>query len=225
MDSQDRSSTGMSGNRPAEKSPGRRLAAGLTALLVLAAAAFVLGGHPFLAVSAPIESKTLVVEGWLPDHALEEAIAEFRRGSYEHLFTTGGPHERGSLLIEYRTSAESAAATLIRMGLSSNVITAVPSQVQHRNRTFGSAVALRDYCRDHQIRLASINLLTEGAHARRSWLCFRRALGSSCQVGIIALVDRDYDPRRWWRFSEGVKTMIGEPIGFLYAWLALDYGK
>jgi hypothetical protein len=225
MDSQIRSSAEMTEVQPTDRHPRRRLVAGLAGMLLLAIAAFVLGAHPFLAVTAPIPSKTLVVEGWLPDHAMEEAIAEFRRGSYEHLFTTGGPHERGSLLIEYRTSAESAAATLIRMGLSSNVVTAVPSQVKHRNRTFGAAVALRDYCQEHRLRLDSFNLLTEGAHARRSWLCFRRALGGSCQVGIIALVDRDYDPHQWWRFSEGVKTMIGEPLGFLYAWLALDYGK
>jgi len=33
--------------------------------------------HPFLAVNHPIESRTLVVEGWLPDYALEKAIKEF----------------------------------------------------------------------------------------------------------------------------------------------------
>jgi len=206
----------------------RRWAIRLALALGLAAAA---GGgvlrwlHPFLSVSEPVAARVLVVEGWLPDYALEEALAEYRRGAYDQLFTTGGPIDRGAPLVGYGSFAELAAATLIRLGAPTNAVTAVPSSVAHRNRTFGAAVALHDYCRGHERRLEAVNLVSVGAHARRSRLCFRRALGPAVSVGVIAVEDRDYDPRRWWRYSEGLKTAFGEPIGLLYAWLAVDYGN
>ena len=34
--------------------------------------------HPFLAVTAPVDTQYLVVEGWMPNYALEESIAEFK---------------------------------------------------------------------------------------------------------------------------------------------------
>lgn len=207
--------------------PSRRCVRWLVGLAVVLAG-FVggsLGLHPFLAVSAPVPATIMVVEGWLPDEALSEAVVEFRRGRYARVFTVGAPHPRGTLLFAYGTYAESAAATLVKLGLESDQVTAVPSRERHRNRTFNSALALKALCREHGIALPAINVVTMGAHARRSRLCFRRALGESTRVGVIALEERDYDARRWWRFSEGVKTMIGEPIGLLYAWLALDYGN
>jgi hypothetical protein len=197
----------------------------LAGLFLVAVGAFALGIHPFLAVNAPVSARVLVVEGWVPDYAMEEAVREFRRGRYERLFTTGGPLEGGSALAAYRNYAELAAANLATLGLGTNRVTAVPSSVAHRNRTFGAAVALRDYWKAQGGNVEALNLLTVGAHARRSRLCFRRALGPGVTVGVLAVEDRDYDPRRWWGFSEGLKTTLGEPIGLLYAWLAVDYGK
>ena len=43
---------------------------------VLVAAVFTV--HPFLAVNEPVQGEILVVEGWLPDYALEGAMQWFR---------------------------------------------------------------------------------------------------------------------------------------------------
>ena len=37
--------------------------------------------HPFLALSARIDGDIMVVEGWLPYYALEEAVEDFQDGS------------------------------------------------------------------------------------------------------------------------------------------------
>jgi len=29
--------------------------------------------------------------------------------------------------------------------------------------------------------------------------------------------DPDYDPKRWWRYSEGVREVLGESIAWFYA--------
>jgi hypothetical protein len=71
--------------------------------------------HDFLSVCSPVPANVLIVEGWLPDNALAQAIAEFESGQYQLLITTSGPIERGALLAEYATHAELAAATLLAL--------------------------------------------------------------------------------------------------------------
>jgi hypothetical protein len=63
----------------------------------------------------------------------------------------------------------------------------------------------------------NFNVLTEDVHARRTRLLFQEAFGRDVKVGIIALPDPDYDPKRWWRYSEGVREVLGEGIAYLYA--------
>ena len=38
--------------------------------------------------------------------------------------------------------------------------------------------------------------------------------------GIIAVEDQDYDSKRWWESSDGVRTVIGEMIAYVYARLS-----
>jgi len=180
--------------------------------------------HPFLAVSAPVSTKVLVVEGWLPDYALEEAFVEYRRNGYDRIYTTGGPLERGSYLSEHRTFAEVAAATFTKLGLSDAEVQPVPSEARHRNRTYASALALRDFLALNGVKIDAMNLVTEGTHARRSRLCFRRALGNHVEVGVISIENRDYESAQWWRYSSGIKTILGETLAVLYAWFFIDYG-
>ncbi|MGE3311126.1 MAG: YdcF family protein [Limisphaerales bacterium] len=207
--------------------PGGRRRRAWMATGVVAAVALFLGVraiHPFLAITDPVAAKVMVVEGWLPDYALEEAVARYREDGYEKVFTTGGPLERGSYLSEHRTFAQSAAATLLKLGMATNEVLAVPASPTFRNRTYESAVALRDYLASQGAVPEAINLVSEGTHARRSRLCFQRALGRRTPVGIISIENRDYESDRWWKYSSGIKTIFGESIAVLYAWLSIDYG-
>jgi hypothetical protein len=92
----------------------------------------------------------------------------------------------------------------------------VPSQVWNRNRTYYSAVALRDWFHEHNLHVDSINVLTEGAHARRTWLLFQEALGKDVKVGIISVSNPDYNPRCWWRYSDGVREVSSEAMAYFY---------
>ncbi|BAY20339.1 hypothetical protein NIES2100_00800 [Calothrix sp. NIES-2100] len=43
-----------------------------------------------LSVTSPIKSaEILVVQGWLPDYAIQEAVAEFKSSNYRQIITTG----------------------------------------------------------------------------------------------------------------------------------------
>lgn len=173
--------------------------------------------HPFLAVTSPIKADILVVEGWLPDYAIESAIAEFKKGGYSQLVTTGLPLSKGYYLAKYKNYAELAAATCIVLGFDQDKLVAVPAASVVKHRTAASAIALRDWLSTSSVKVNSINLYSFGAHARRSWIVFKEVLNPEIQVGIIAAEPQDYNPQEWWKSSEGFRTVTGEMIAYIYA--------
>jgi len=61
-----------------------------------------------------------------------------------------------------------------------------------------------------------------GPHSRRSWMLYKEAIGEEIPIGIIAFENREYDPKRWWKTSSGVRTVLDETIAYLYAKLVFD---
>ena len=53
----------------------------------------------------------------------------------------------------------------------------------------------------------------------------KRALGGKMNVGIIAVDNPDYDPKRWWLYSAGVKDVVSEGFSFLYILFFLLFAK
>jgi uncharacterized SAM-binding protein YcdF (DUF218 family) len=183
-----------------------------TAILLL------LNIHPFLAETRRVNTDVLVVEGWIHEYAIRGAMQEFRRGSYRRVFTTGGPVTgRGHYVNDYQTSASVGADMLKKFGIPSGTIQMVPSRLIDRDRTYGSAVALREWFLDHNMAVQNLNVLTEDTHARRTRLLFEKALGKNVKVGIIAVPNPDYDARHWWLYSEGVKDVVSESVAYLYS--------
>src|SRR5580704_3200663 len=179
-------------------------------VLLFAVAALVVfsirGAYSFLAVNDPVDNGALVVEGWLPDYAFQEAIKEFKKGHYSQIFVTGGPLENGAPLSEYRTFAELGAATLMRLGLNTNVVQAVPAPRVKLDRTYASAVALKSWLDSHEVAETNFDIISLGPHSRRSCLLFEKALGKNYKVGVIAIGNQEYDTNRWWESSSGVRN-------------------
>jgi hypothetical protein len=174
--------------------------------------------HPFLAVTHRVNTNILVVEGWIHRYSIRRGVEEFKNGSYERIFTTGGPENgNGGYTNDYNTSASVSAESLKKFGVPDDLVRMVPSRVIARERTYSSAVALRDWFREHNTPVHSINVLTEDAHARRTRLLYQKAFGKNVAVGVIAISNPDYDPTQWWRYSDGVREVIGESIAYIYA--------
>jgi hypothetical protein len=190
----------------------------LTSAGLVAAYFAFLNIYPFLAVTHRVNTNVLVVEGWIPRYAIRGGVEEFKKGFYERIFTTGGPATgNGGYTNDYNTSASVGAEILKKFGIPDDVIELVPSRVMGRERTYSSAVALRDWFREHNTPVHSVNVLTEGAHARRTRLLYQKAFGRDVTVGVIAVSSPDYNPREWWRYSDGVREVIGETIAYIYA--------
>ncbi len=189
----------------------------LTGCLAVLVFVMVRAAFPFLAISEPAPGGALVVEGWVPDYILQAAIAEFNRNHYTKLYVTGIPLDEGAPLSEYKNYANLGAAVLVKLGMSTNDVQPVPTEFTRRDRTYAMALSLKACLRQQQPTPTKVNLITEGPHARRSRLMFERALGDGFTVGVLAIPAKDYDERRWWRSSQGVRTVIGEAIAYAYA--------
>jgi uncharacterized SAM-binding protein YcdF (DUF218 family) len=187
-------------------------------VLVGALSCFVfLNIYPFLATNQPVPSDMLVVEGWLHNYAMSVAVEEFRRGGYKEVFATGGPVPgTGGYTNVFNTSASVGAERLIALGLPREVVHTVASRESERDRTYGSAVALKRWFKDREMNVQAVNVMTESTHARRTWLLFQEALGPEIKVGIIPIFNPDYNPKDWWRYSDGVREVINESIAYIY---------
>ncbi len=174
--------------------------------------------HPFLATTHRVDANILVVEGWVHDYVIRAAVKEYTAGAYQRVFSTGGPSNgSGGYTGDADTSASVGAGQLRAAGIPAKSVQMVASRVIGRDRTYYSAVALRDWLRERNMHVNSFNVVTETTHARRTWLFFQEAFGNKVKVGIISVQNPDYDARRWWRYSEGVKDVVSEGAAYLYA--------
>src|SRR6184192_448912 len=143
----------------------------LASALLLVGALIFKGVYPFLATTHRVNASILVVEGWIHEYAIRAAVKEFQSNQYQRVFTTGGPVVgSGGYINDFCTSASVGADLLKKCGLPDERLEMFPSRVMDRDRTYGSAVALRNWFRsataDPYVRSRSIT--REGNISRRS---------------------------------------------------------
>lgn len=194
----------------------------LVILVVLALAAVIAGRrlYPFLAIDESSGAKILVIEGWMDPYGLDQAVAVFRKGSYELAVVTGAPFAEWPQANTYRTAAERAAEYLRSRGLPAPAVAAVPSPASPHNRTFLSAVMVRDWARQAGIEVHALDVFSQGTHARRSRLLFQRAFGPQVKVGAMA-ARHEHADERWWRNAESTREVLDQAIA--YVWVLLFF--
>jgi len=173
--------------------------------------------HSFLAPNQPITADILIVEGWMPDYGIEQAVKEFNRGGYRQIIATGGSLEKGTYITGYQSFADVTAATLKILGVPPEKIVAVPTKNVVKDRTYASAAEFRQWLNESDLQLKSVNLVSFDVHSRRSWMLFQKILEPEIKVGIISAQSRDYEPSKWWTSSYGVRFVLNEGIAYIYA--------
>lgn len=179
----------------------------------------------FLAYENPIGGKYLVVEGWLGSGALLAAIDRFKAGDYQFLLTTGGPQKEKGCDIS-GSYAESAAVYIVRRGLDRAKVIALPTPESAQDRTFLSAVIVRDWLSAHDKAVNAMDVFSGGVHARRTHFLYQTAFrNQTIDIGIIAAKPEQFSLQAWWRTSAGAKSVITEAVGFLWAKCCFFPGK
>ena len=196
----------------------------LLLIAIAAAVALALGNSAYalLAPESPARgpdgrgARTLIVEGWLDPDELLQAIAAARRGRYERVLTAGGPIDAFVDAGGWKNYALRAADRLRASGLTEVPVIAVPAPASAQDRSYLSAVMVREWAKGEGLALDAVDLYSAGVHARRSWLVYRMAFGDRVEVGVLAARPHDYDAQRWWTSSAGAKTTLGEAVSLVW---------
>jgi hypothetical protein len=190
--------------------------------LVLFVLAFLLVGvatyalRPFLAVTAPVGARTIVVEGWMDTEALDEVVRTLAAVPYDRVITTGGPRRAWPTRADLPTYADAAASYLRQHGVPGEKIVAVRAPYTEHDHTYVSALAVRLWVERNNARLDSVDVFSVGAHTRRSRLLFEMALGPSVKVGSYAASYAEYERRHWWRTSAGARDVVEQALGYVW---------
>ncbi len=190
----------------------------LVLLLVLGGTGWAAGrqAHRWLSVDAPVvgadgqRARTLVVEGWLDPFELDRAAEVFGQGRYERIVTTGGRNDGWPESRTPSTYADRAADYLKRHGVPASRVISAPAPASVQDRTYLSAVAVREWAARTGTRVDALDVFSGGTHARRSRMLYRLAFGPGVAVGALSAPPVAYDPARWWVSSAGVKSVLGE---------------
>ena len=173
--------------------------------------------YSFLAPEKGPHKGLMVVEGWIHDFALDEAVIMYRAGNYSKIVCTGIPIETGSYIQQYKSYPEMTAARLKKMGLDPEEIVVTVADYEKKDRTYLAAVALRQAVMTYNIEETDLHLITTGPHGRRSRMLFQKALGEDYNIGITCIDEYSYDKEDWYTCSEGVRSVLGELIAYTYA--------
>jgi hypothetical protein len=166
-----------------------------------------------------VNTDILVVEGWLPDYAMPKVLDEFHKGGYKYIVTTGINIPNGAFLAKYPTHAELGREVLINLGLDSTIIFSAPAGEVYKDRTYASAISLKNWFKAQHTRPKSFNLYSLGAHTRRSWHLYKLAFNDwDTEVGVINTPDLTYDAKAWWTSSKGFRTVPTEALGFFFVY-------
>lgn len=170
----------------------------------------------FLALNSPVKRGLLVVEGWLSPESLGVAADIFRRGSYDAIVVSGGQIQDSFNSCGFETYAERSAYGLKQLGIADAMIIAAPGPASAQDRTFRSAVSVRQRLEMLDRKVTALDIISSGPHTRRTRDLYQMAFGRQVNVGAIAVTPSSYDFSHWWRSSAGVKDVIAEAIAYIW---------
>ena len=165
--------------------------------------------YPFFAINKPLQGDIMVIEGWLRGEELRSALQIYRTGKYNQIVVTGGT-------FAYNTAETLTSKWQIDPDLIKVVVRDMPNGQFERDRTFNSALGLRHWLLETNQRGKTVDIVTRGHHARRSFILFKTALDGVAKVGVIAVPPYNYDPDYWYDSSAGFRSVIGEIIAYIY---------
>lgn len=120
---------------------------------------------------------------------------------------------------DFGSYAEIGRNNLIASGIDSSDVIAVPGRRGKINRTFASSLAFKEWLDKSGIDVKGINIVSQGAHSRRTWITYKKVMGKTYDVGIIALPENDPGNSR----IQYLIKIFYESIGYVYYWLILTF--
>jgi len=149
-----------------------------TSILALTVNIHFLNDTHFMGEDRNLEVKSLCING------TEYPARSVRVNQY-------GQHDHQKLKprsTNFASVAEICASELRKEGIPGHLIKVVPSPVSNRNRTLASAIIISDYLDSQDLPYSRLNIISEGIHARRTWLAYKFAFRKqNRELGIISI--------------------------------------
>lgn len=175
------------------------------------------GFHSFLHKEKPVESKNMVLEGWVSTYALPDFIKFYKDNGYKNLIVTGIPMTQYEYASDFNYTSQATIQALKHYGFTDTIYEAAIPQNVYQDRTYSTAIIARSIIDQHPEWSKSFNIYSMGVHSRRTLLLFEKAFGKNYNIGIISHSDRTYIGNMWWRSSVGFRTVSNEVLAFFYA--------
>lgn len=102
---------------------------------------------------------------------------------------------------------------------------AVAAPASAQDRTFLSAVKVRQWFEQENIAPTSIDVFSANVHARRSRELYSVAFGQATDIGIIAAHPDNFDLALWWQTSAGAKKVLAELSGWVWVRCCFEPGE
>ncbi len=141
----------------------------------------------------------------------EQVICYFRKNGRYYLYQRLSPN-----------SAQDAAKYLNVLGIPDSLIVPLVTMHSQKSRTYSTALAVKKWLDIHGNNTRrNLNIFTQGPHARRSFILYKKALGDSAGVGIISGKIQEFNSRNWWKSIRGWQSVLYEITGLVYISLFL----
>jgi hypothetical protein len=114
---------------------------------------------------------------------------------------------KNRIINDMDSNAGLTSARLLSMGVDSSSVIAVAAKNSRINRTLASAVAVRDFINSSPLNIKGINIISAGAHSRRTWMTFKQVLNTE-EIGIISLTGRSG--------YQGFSKLMRETLAYIY---------
>jgi len=125
--------------------------------------------------------------------------------------------------VNYTYIAELCAAGLRKRGIPADSIIILPSEERKTNRTFNSALAVRNWYLSGNFQQINLNIFTENIHARRTWILYRMALNDlEINTGIIST---PFNPEVKQHSKINSRNILRELSGIIYYKTIFNKGK
>jgi hypothetical protein len=174
--------------------------------------------HNFLAYSCPKKGATcLIVEGWLPSFELKQCASLFLRGNYTLAIVAARREKISKATTRFTSTLDRARSVLIGSGVPAEKIVVIEADTSYNRRTFSSAIAVKTWLGQCPNAPQKIDVVSGGAHARKTYEIYRRVLGKMVEIGSLSVRPSEYDPARWWLSPIGIAYTTLDLVGYFYA--------
>ena len=172
--------------------------------------------YRFLTIKEEVPAKTMVIEGWVRDYVLDEAMQYYKSHHFENMIVTGIPVTFRRLYANYDNTAELAEAYLKGHGFEDTIYKAVVPSGVIIDRTFNTAIATKLLFEQNPGWEKNLLIYSEGVHARRTKRMFDLVFDKNYRLGIIAAKEKVFDEAHFWRTSKGFRTVSNEFVAWIW---------